>query len=146
MSAMKGGTIAAVVGTVAIFVGLFGLLGRCAVPGAPCPSPSPNEIVAYGGLAALIIGVALLLRAGWRGTFGGWAVAAVTSVPATWFVYELVRQEGCPQLADPEAADACIGGFGFGLGEMTAPTISMAVAGVILVLGLFRWRSRRTLT
>src|SRR5262245_18885915 len=101
---MKAGTIAAVVGTVAIFIGLFSLLGRCAVPGAPCPSPSLNEIVAYGGLALLLIGVALLVRAGWRGNFAGWALAAVASVPATWFIYQLVRQEGCPLLADPEAA------------------------------------------
>jgi hypothetical protein len=128
--------LAAVVGAVSIFAGVFGFLDRCAVPGAPCPSPSPNEIVAYGGLVVLVIGVALLVRAGWRGSLAGWALAAVAAVPAAWFLYEIVRQEGCPLLADPTAAQACLAAFG----EMTAPAISFGVAGVILLVGLLRWR------
>ena len=137
MSTTKAGTLAAVVGAASIFVGVFGYVGRCAVPGAPCPSPSPNEILAYGGLVLLVVGVMLLVRAGWRGSLAGWVVAAIASIPATWFVYEIVRQEGCPLLADPSAAQACLAAFG----EMTAPTISFGVAGMLLLVGLLRWRA-----
>jgi hypothetical protein len=140
MTRTKAGILAAVVGAVSVFVGVFGFMGRCAVPGAPCPSPSPNEIFAYGGLVLLVIGVVLLVRAGWRGSLVGWALAAVAAVPATWFVYEIVRQEGCPHLADPIAAQACLAAFG----EMTAPGISFGVAGMLLLVGLLRWRPRRS--
>jgi hypothetical protein len=137
MRSTRAGILAAVVGAVSVFVGVFGFVGRCAVPGAPCPSPSPNEIFAYGGLVLLVIGVVLLVRAGWRGSLAGWALAAVAAVPAAWFVYEIVRQEGCPLLADP-AAQSCLPAFG----EMTAPTISFGVAGMLLLVGLLRWRGR----
>jgi hypothetical protein len=139
MSMTRVGILAAVVGAVSIFVGVFGFMGRCAVPDAPCPSPSPNEIFAYGGLVVLVIGMALLIRAGWRGSLAGWAVAAAASVPATWFAYEVARQEGCPLLADSNAAQACLTAFG----EMTAPAISFGLAGMILVVGLLSWRTRR---
>jgi hypothetical protein len=140
MSSTKAGILAAVVGAVSVFVGVFGFMGRCAVPGAPCPSPSPNEIFAYVGLVLLVIGVVLLVRAGWRGSLAGWVAAAIAAVPATWFVYEIVRQEGCPLLADPNAAQACLASFG----EMTAPAISFGVAGMLLLVGLLRWRERGT--
>jgi hypothetical protein len=138
MSSTKAGILAAVVGAVSVFVGVFGFMGRCAVPGAPCPSPSPNEMLAYGGLVLLAIGVVLLVRAGWRGSLAGWVAAAIAAVPATWFVYEVVRQEGCPLLADPNAARACLAAFG----EMTAAAISFGVAGMLLLVGLLRWRER----
>lgn len=139
MNTSKVGLLAAVVGTAAIFVGLFGLLGRCAVPGAPCPSPSLNEIVGYGGLVLLVIGAALLIWSGWRGNLAASALAAAAAVPAIWFGYEIVRQEGCPLIADPNAAQACLNGFG----EMTAPAISFGVAAVILLVGFLRSRAKR---
>jgi hypothetical protein len=138
MSTTKAGILAAVVGASSIFVGVFGFMGRCAVPGAPCPSPSPNEIFAYGGLVVLVIGVALLVRAGWRGSLAGWALAAVASVPATWWIYEIVRQEGCPLLADSNSVQACLAAYG----EMTAPIISFGVAGFLFLIGWVRWRAR----
>jgi hypothetical protein len=137
MNTTRAGILAAVVGAVSIFVGVFGFMGRCAVAVAPCPSPSPNEIFAYGGLVALVVGVALLVLAGWRGSLRGWALAAVGSVPATWFTYEVVRQEGCPLIADPNAARACLRAFG----EMTAPTLSLGVAATLLLVGFLKWRA-----
>lgn len=139
---IKPGVLTAVVGASLIFVGVFGFASRCAVPGAPCPTPSPNEILAYGGLVVLVIGVALLVRAGWHGSLVGSALAAVGAVPAAWFIYEIVRQEGCPLLADPVAAQACLGAYG----EMTAPVISVVVAGLIFLVGWIRWRGRAPLT
>lgn len=123
MNVLKAGVAAAILGAMSIFLGVFGFAYRCAVPGVPCPSPSPNEILAYGGLVVLVVGVLLL--------------AAAATVPATWFLYEIVRQEGCPLLPDPDAAEACLGGFG----EMTAPVISFGVAALILLVGWLRWRS-----
>lgn len=140
MSQAKAGILAAAVGAVSVFAGVFGFLGRCAVPGAPCPSPSPNEIFAYGGLVLLLIGVALLVRESYRGRLAAGALAAVAAIPAAWFVYEVVRQEGCPLLADANAAQACLASFG----EMTAPIISFGVAGMLLLVGLLRWRTRRS--
>ena len=137
MSGTKAGILAAVIGAVSVFMGVFGFVGRCAVPGASCLSPSANEIFAYGGLVLLVIGVGLLVRAGWRGSLAGWAFAAAAAVPATWFVYEIVRQEGCPLLADPNAAQVCLAAFG----EMTAPTVSFGVAGMLLLVGLLRGRA-----
>ena len=131
---IRGGVLAAVVGALLVFLGVFGFMGRCAVPGAPCPSPSLNEILAYGGQAVLLTGVILLCRAGWRGRFAGSALAAIASVPTTWFIYEVVRQEGCPLLADPKAAQACLAAYG----EMTAPVISFGVAGALLLIGWSR--------
>lgn len=131
------GVLAAVVGSLLIFLGLFGFMSRCAAPGARCPSPSLNEILACGGLALLLTGVILLLRAAWRGSVTGSALAAIASVPATWFIYELVRQEGCPLLADPVAVQACLAAYG----EMTAPVISYSVAGALFLIGLFRRRA-----
>ena len=132
------GVLAAVVGASLIFMGVFGFAGRCAVPGAPCPSPSLNELLAYSGLVVLVIGVALFVRAGWHGSLVGSALAAVAAVPAAWFGYEVVRQEGCPLLADPVAAQACLAAYG----EMTAPAISFGVAGLIFLVGWLRWRGR----
>lgn len=137
MNTTRAGVIAAVVGAGSVFLGVFGFMGRCAVPGAPCPSPSPNEIFAYGGLVVLVVGVVLLARAGWRGRLGSSALAAVAAVPATWLAYEVLRQEGCPLLADAGAAQACLSSFG----EMTAPTISFGVAALIFLVG---WLRRRT--
>jgi hypothetical protein len=139
---MKLGIVLAVVGAASMFEGVFGFIGRCANPGAPCPSPSPSEIIAYGGLILLAMGLALLVRAGWRGSLAAWALAAVAAVPAAWFLYETVRQKGCPLLADPNAAKSCLAAFG----EMTAPTISYGLAVVILVVGLLRWRRRQRFT
>jgi hypothetical protein len=137
MNVLKAGVAAAILGAMSIFLGVFGFAYRCAVPGVPCPSPSPNEILAYGGLVVLVVGVLLLLRAGWGGRLAASALAAAATVPATWFLYEIVRQEGCPLLPDPDAAEACLGGFG----EMTAPVISFGVAALILLVGWLRWRS-----
>lgn len=133
---IKTGLLAAVIGSLLVFMGVFGLMGRCAVPGAPCPSPSLNEIFGYGGLVVLVIGVALLMRAGWRGNLTGSALAAVASVPATWRTYEIARQEGCPLLADPITAQACLAAYG----EMTAPVVSFGVAGLLLLVAW--WRAR----
>jgi hypothetical protein len=83
LTTLAVGILAAVVGAVSVFEGVFGSLGRCAVPGAPCPSPSPNEIFAYGGLVLLVIGVALLVRAGWRGSVAGSTFAAVAAIPGS---------------------------------------------------------------
>jgi hypothetical protein len=133
----RAGVLAAVLGSLLVFLGVFGFMGRCAVPGAPCPSPSLNEILAYGGLAVLLTGVTLLTWAGWRGRVAGSALAAIASVPATWFIYEVVRQEGCPLLANPIAAQACLTAYG----EMTAPVISVSVAGASLLIGWWRRRA-----
>ena len=138
-STIRLGVLTAGVGVSLIFVGVFGFASRCAVPGVPCPTPSPNEILAYGGLVVLVIGVALLFRAGWHGSLVGSALGAVGAVPAAWFVYEIVRQEGCPHLADPVDAQACLAAYG----EMTAPVISFGVAGLILLVGRLRWRRPR---
>jgi hypothetical protein len=139
MRGIRAGAVAGVVGLLLIFVGLFSLLGRCAVPGAPCPSPSPNEIAAYLGLALLVLGVILLLRAGWHGRAAGWVLAAVAIVPVTWFTYELARQGICPMLSDPAVAQACLEAYG----EMTAPMLSYGAAGLVLLVGLLRWRRLR---
>jgi hypothetical protein len=135
---IKIGLLAAAIGSFMVFMGVFGFMGRCAVPGAPCPSPNLNEIFGYGGLVILVIGVILLMRAGWRGNLAGAALAAVASVPATWWTYEIVRQERCPLLADPLTAQACLAAFG----EMTAPVISFGAAGLLLLVGWLRWRVR----
>ena len=139
---IKLGVVMAVVGASAMFMGVFGFARRCAVPGAPCPTPSPTSILAFGGLLILVIGVALLVRAGWHGSLVGSALAAVGAVPAAWFIYELMRQKGCPLLADPDAAQACLAAYG----EMTAPIISFGVAGLIFLVGWLRWRGRAALT
>ena len=135
---IKTGLLAAATGSLAIFMGVFGFMGRCAAPGAPCPSPSLNEIFGYGGLVILVIGVLLLMRAGWRGSLTASALAAVASVPATWWTYEIARQEGCPLLTDPITVQACLSAYG----EMTAPAISFGVAGLLLLVGWTRWRVR----
>lgn len=134
---IRMGVLAAVFGSLLIFLGVFGFMGRCGALGTACPFPSVNEILAYGGLAVLLTGVILLIRAGWRGSVAGSALAAIASVPATWFIYEIVRQEGCPLLADPVAVQACLGAYG----EMTAPVISYSVAGAVFVIGLLRRRA-----
>jgi hypothetical protein len=140
MSRTKASALGALFGALLIFVGVFGFLGRCAVPGAPCPSPSLNEIAAYGGLVVLLISVAALVWLGWRGSLLASALGAVGAVPATWFAYEIARQSGCPLLTDPALADACLTAYG----EMTAPVLSFGVAGLILLMGWARRGRRRS--
>lgn len=125
MNATKTGALMALAGSALIFVGLFGMLGRCAVPGAPCPSPSAGEIAAYGGLVILVLGVFILVRSGWRGHLASSVLGALAAVPATWTFYEIVRQ-GIP-----------LPGIGV-LDEMTAPVLSAAVALTILLVGAMR--------
>ena len=135
---IKTGLLAAVIGSISIFMGIFGFMGRCAPPGARCPSPTLSEIFGYGGLVILVIGVLLLIRAGWRGNLTGSALAAVASVPATWWTYEIARQEACPLLAEPITVQACLSAYG----EMTAPVLSFGAAGLLLLVGWSRWRGR----
>jgi hypothetical protein len=132
----KSGIAAAVFGAGSIFIGVFGFVGRCAVPNTPCPSPSPNTIFSFGGLIVLIFGVALLLRAGWRGRVAAWVLAGIAAAPGTWFVYEVVRQHGCPLIADAVAARACLAAYG----EMTAPAITFGVSALVLLIGWLRLR------
>ena len=133
------GAAAAIVGVLLILVGLFSSFGRCAVPGAPCPSPSWNAVLAYVGLIVLVIGVGLLVSSGWRGSAGSWLLAAVAVVPAAWFAYELARQSLCPLLSDPALSRACLTAYG----EMTAPALSYGLAGVVLLVGWLRLRRLR---
>ena len=68
---------------------------------------------------------ALLVRAGWRGSWLGWFFAAVPAVVLTWVTYELVRQgPGYPDI-----------GF---LDEMTAPVLSLGAAVVVIGTGFLR--------
>jgi hypothetical protein len=133
----RAGALVALLGVGLINFGLFTFVARCR-PGVPCPSPSLNEVAAYLGLVVLIIGVAMLVHSGWHGSAAGWMLAAAGTVPATWFVYELARQKLCPLLSDPAASRACLGAYG----EMTAPVLSFGVAGLILVVGWVRSRTR----
>lgn len=137
-SGTRAGAVAALLGVGLINFGVFGLAGRCARPGVPCPSPSLNEVAGYLGLVVLIIGVVMLGRSGWHGGASGWLLAAASAVPATWFVYELARQKLCPLLSDPAASRACLSAYG----EMTAPMLSFGVAGLVLLVGWVRWRTR----
>ena len=136
----RSGAIVALVGFLLIFVGLFSGIGRCAVPGAPCPEPGPDEIAAYLGLALLTVGIVLLVRAGWRGSAAAWVLAAVAVVPVVWFIYELLRQGICPMLADRPAQQACLEAYG----ELTAPVLSYTAAAVVLVVVLVRRRRLRS--
>jgi hypothetical protein len=140
MARTRTGALFALVGVVLIFVGTFSMIGRCAVPGAPCPSPRPSEIANYIGLVALVLGVGLLVRSGWHGSAAGWALAAVAVVPATWRIYEIARQGGCPLIADPAVARACLTAYG----EMTAPVLSIGLAGFTLLVGWVRSRAVRS--
>jgi len=135
----RTGAAVAFLGFLFILGGLFGSVGRCAVPGVPCPSPSWNEILAFLGLGILVIGIALLIWSGWRGSAAAWVLAAIAVVPAVWFLYELGRQELCPLISDPAASDACLTAYG----EMTAPVLSYSVGGVLLGVGWLRLRQRR---
>lgn len=138
-SGSRAGALAALLGIGMLIFGIFGFAGRCAVPGAPCPSPSWNQIVAYLGLLVLVIGVVTLVRSGWRGSAPSWVLAALAVVPATWFLYELARQKLCPLLSDPAASHACLTAFG----EMTAPVLSYGVGGFVLAVGWLRLRRLR---
>jgi hypothetical protein len=138
MGRTTSGALMALAGFLLLFIGLFSGIGRCAVPGAPCPSPGPDEILAYSGIVLLVLGVALLLRAGMRGSPVGVALAALGAIRATWFIYELGRQSGCPLLGDPDTQDACLRAFG----EMTAPVLSAAVGLVVFIVGWLRLRGR----
>jgi hypothetical protein len=141
MGRTQAGVLIVLVGVVLIVVGLFSGIGRCAVPGAPCPSPRLSEIAAYSGVVALLFGLAVLVLSGWLGSIAASALAAVAAVPATWTVYEIARQSGCPLLADPALARACLTAYG----EMTAPVLSFGIAGLVLLVGWSRWRAvRRT--
>ncbi|NJD27994.1 MAG: hypothetical protein FIA92_06810 [Chloroflexi bacterium] len=97
----------------------------CRVPGVPCPRPTVADLAFYGGLALVVLGLARLLWAGWRGSRLSWFFAAPAAGLITWTVYELVRQ-GIPM---PE--------IGF-LGTMTAPTLSAGVAIAVVVVGGLR--------
>lgn len=122
-----------------IMVGLFSGIGRCAVPGAPCPSPRPDAILAYGGVVLMVVGIVVLLRSGWRGSLASSAIAALAVVPVVWFLYEIARQEGCPLIDDPATRQACLESFG----EMTAPLLSYGVGLLVLAIGWLRWRRAR---
>jgi hypothetical protein len=119
------------VGVLLIFFGLFSMADRCAVPIAPCPRPRPTEIVAYAGLLILILAVGLLMRSARRGSLAGAASAAAASVPATWFLYEILRQGLCPLIDDDSTAQACFQAYG----TMTAPVLSAAVAVLLFAIG-----------
>jgi len=135
----RAGALAALFGAVLVLVGLFLPFSRCG-PGVPCPSPSWNALVAYLGLIVLVVGVAMLVWAGWRGSRLSWMLAAAASVPATWFVYEVARQNLCPMLTDPALSNACLTAYG----TMTAPVLSFGVGGLLLVVGWLRlWAAHR---
>lgn len=133
------GAMFALVGLLMIFLGLFSFIGRCAVPGAACPSPRPSEVLAYGGVLVLAVGVTLLFSSAWRGSLPSSVLSAVATIPLTWVLYEIVRQSGCPLIADPGMASACFTAFG----EMTAPVLSLGAGGLVLLLGWRRWRALR---
>lgn len=126
----------AIFGFLALFFGLFSGVGGCYVPGVPCPSPRLDEIIGYSGLALLLIGFVLLLRSGWRGSLSGSVLAAIAVVPAVWFIYELVRQSGCPLIGDLAAQRTCLESFG----EMTAPVLSSTIGLLVIAIGWLRWR------
>lgn len=131
---LRNGTRAAatmaVVGVLLIFFGLFGMFDRCGLS-APCPRPRPSEIVAYAGLIVLVIGTGLLLRLARRGSLAAALCAAAASVPATWFLYEVLRQGLCPLIDDPSAARDCFRAYG----TMTAPVLSAGVAVMLFAVG-----------
>jgi hypothetical protein len=137
-TANRVGAIAALVGVIFILVGLFSSIGSCAVAGVPCPSPSWNEILAYLGAVVLLVGIATLVWSGWHGSAGSWMLAAVSAVPAIWFVYELGRQSICPLINDPVVSGACLKAYG----EMTAPVLSFGLGAVLLTVGWLRLRRR----
>lgn len=140
-SGTRAGALAALLGVGLITFGVFGFpfgFGSCRRPGVPCPSPSLNEVAAYLGLVVLIIGVVMLVRSSWHGGVSGWLLAAAGAVPATWYIYELARQNLCPLLSDPAASRACLSAYG----EMTAPVLSFGFGGLVLLAGWVRWRTR----
>ena len=138
--ATRIGAGAAILGFLLILVGLFSFFGRCAVPGAPCPSPSWNQVLAYLGLFVLGIGVATLVWSGWQGSAVSWVLAAAAIVPTTWYVYELARQRLCPLLSDPALSRACLAAYG----EMTAAVLSYGVGAFVLLVGWLRLRRLRS--
>jgi hypothetical protein len=77
----------------------------------------------------LVLGVLVLVWSGWRGNLASSVFGAAAAVPATWRLYELVRQ-GVPL---PEIGV---------LDEMTAPALAATVALVILVVGAVRHHVR----
>lgn len=139
MGMTRIGALAALAGVLLIFVGLFSGIGGCYVPGAPCPSPSAGEISAYLGIVVLVFGFVVLVRSSWRGSLASSAFAAVAIIPATWTLYEIARQDGCPLLADPAVVSTCLAAYG----EMTAPVLSFGVGVVVLLVGFLRWRGLR---
>ena len=135
----RAAALVALLGVLLILVGFFFSIRRCAVPGVPCPSPSWNEVVYYLGVVVLVVGAAMLVWSGWRGSTASWVLAAVAVIPATWIVYELARQSLCPLLSDPALSRACLTAYG----EMTAPVLTFGVGGFVLVVGLLRLRRLR---
>src|SRR5690242_14114811 len=95
MRQMWIGVLLAAAGFLSIVVGLFSGIGGCYVPGAPCQSPRLDELLAYGGLVVLLVGIVTLGFAGWRGSVSSWVIAALAIVPATWTLYEIARQGPC---------------------------------------------------
>lgn len=141
MRAARGGVVLAAGGFASILIGLFSFVGRCAVPGAPCPSPRLSEVLTYGGLALLFAGIALLVLSGWRGRTGSWVLAAVATVPATWTFYEVARQGPCQTAASGLALTVC-NAIPFGLGGVAAPLVSALAALIVLGVGGLRLRYR----
>lgn len=139
MRTTRIGVLTALAGVLLVFVGLFSGIGGCYVPGAPCPSPSAGEISLYLGIVVLVLGLVVLVRSGWRGSLASSAFASIAIVPAMWTFYEIARQSGCPLLADPTVASACLAAYG----EMTAPVLSFGLGVVVLLVGFLRWRGVR---
>jgi hypothetical protein len=113
---MKVGAVALVIGLLLLGVGIFLMGDR---------SGQINLWAYLIGLLLTTAAVTRLVYAGWHGSPGSWLVAAPGAAVLTWTLYELVRQ----QLPMPQIGV---------LGEMTAPTVSIAVAGATVVIGALR--------
>jgi membrane protease YdiL (CAAX protease family) len=121
---MRIGASLLVSGLILILFGLFAITRA-----RPCLDESCgldlNSTTLSLGLVLLALAVARLIWTGWHGSGVSWLVAAPAAGVLTWTIYEVVRQ-GVPL-------------YGIGvLGEMTAPTLSVAVGVAVIVSGLLR--------
>jgi hypothetical protein len=121
---MKSGGILTISGLGLLLFGLFAITRA-----RPCDPGSCgidlNAIAYTLGLGLLALAVARFLWTGWHGTALAWLVGAPVAAILVWTLYELIRQ------AMPAP------GIGI-LGEMTAPTVSVAVGGSVLLVGWIR--------
>jgi hypothetical protein len=113
---MKLGTVAATVGMLLLGFGIFMIGDR---------SGRITGTALVAGFVLLSLGISRLIWAGWHGSQASCFLVAVPAAVFTWAFYELIRQ------AIPLPAIGV-------LGEMTAPTLSTAVAVGILVIGWLR--------